>query len=182
MAPGPDQLHQLAEVAGFELAPGLIQVSRETASAASWSAPTCAVVTGSFVADAEGRAGAGQDSRGLLDELGWHVRKPAVRDAALANRRPGVAAAGLRAAVRHVRQRQDGLLVFTGIPFADRRHFGAVAARHSNVDLRRRRFHRLSGVAVLNGLVMISPSAACVRGTPWTQAIREGALTRLRRC
>ena len=54
--------------------------------------------------------------------------------------------------------------------------FGAVAARHSSVDFRCRGLHRAVGVAVLNGLVMISTIRSLREdGTPLDEAIREGA-------
>ncbi len=65
---------------------------------------------------------------------------------------------------------------------ADRRHRGAGAARHSAVDLGGVGFIALSGVAVLNGLVMISFMHEPARGRACRveTAVREGALTRLR--
>ncbi|MBA1245847.1 MULTISPECIES: efflux RND transporter permease subunit [Pseudomonas] len=77
---------------------------------------------------------------------------------------------------------KDGMLVFTGIPFA--LTGGVVALWLRDIPLSISAgvgFIALSGVAVLNGLVMI----AFIRnlreeGRPLTEAIREGALTRLR--
>lgn len=77
---------------------------------------------------------------------------------------------------------KDGLLVFTGVPFA--LTGGVVALWLRDIPLSISAgvgFIALSGVAVLNGLVMIS----CIRGLradgmPLDAAIREGALTRLR--
>lgn len=77
---------------------------------------------------------------------------------------------------------KDGLLVFTGIPFA--LTGGVVALWLRDIPLSISAgvgFIALSGVAVLNGLVMI----AFIRnlreeGFPLTKAITEGALTRLR--
>ncbi|WP_193101150.1 efflux RND transporter permease subunit [Burkholderia sp. Z1] len=77
---------------------------------------------------------------------------------------------------------KDGLLVFTGIPFA--LSGGVVSLWLRGIPLSITAavgFIALSGVAVLNGLVMIS----FIRnlrdeGTPLDVAVREGALTRLR--
>jgi cobalt-zinc-cadmium resistance protein CzcA len=53
-------------------------------------------------------------------------------------------------------------------------------ARHL-FDLRGRRLHALSGIAVLNGLVMVSFIRDLrARGLPLDAAIRDGAMTRLR--
>jgi cobalt-zinc-cadmium resistance protein CzcA len=77
---------------------------------------------------------------------------------------------------------KDGLLVFTGIPFA--LTGGVLALWLRDIPLSISAvvgFIALSGVAVLNGLVML----AFIRqlreeGRPLDEAIREGALTRLR--
>ena len=77
---------------------------------------------------------------------------------------------------------RDGLLVFTGIPFALTGGVLALAARGMPLSIPGMvGFIALSGVAVLNGLVMI----AFIRGLReegmgLDAAIREGALTRLR--
>jgi cobalt-zinc-cadmium resistance protein CzcA len=77
---------------------------------------------------------------------------------------------------------RDGLLVFTGIPFALTGGVLALWLRDIPLSISAAvGFIALSGVAVLNGLVMI----ACIRGLmdegrPLMDAIREGALQRLR--
>jgi cobalt-zinc-cadmium resistance protein CzcA len=77
---------------------------------------------------------------------------------------------------------KDGLLVFTGVPFALTGGIVALWLRDIPLSISAGvGFIALSGVAVLNGLVMI----ACIRslrttGMPLDQAIHEGALTRLR--
>ncbi|WP_306476070.1 efflux RND transporter permease subunit [Methyloversatilis sp.] len=77
---------------------------------------------------------------------------------------------------------RDGLLVFTGIPFALTGGVLALWLRDIPLSISAAvGFIALSGVAVLNGLVMI----ACIRGLidegrPLTEAIRDGALQRLR--
>ncbi|WP_018410680.1 efflux RND transporter permease subunit [Methyloversatilis thermotolerans] len=77
---------------------------------------------------------------------------------------------------------RDGLVVFTGIPFALTGGVLALWLRDIPLSISAAvGFIALSGVAVLNGLVMI----ACIRGLidegrPLMEAIREGALQRLR--
>ncbi len=77
---------------------------------------------------------------------------------------------------------KDGLLVFTGIPFALTGGIAALWLRDIPLSISAAvGFIALSGVAVLNGLVMI----AFIRGLreagqPLDAAIHEGALTRLR--
>ncbi|WKB55496.1 CusA/CzcA family heavy metal efflux RND transporter [Eleftheria terrae] len=77
---------------------------------------------------------------------------------------------------------KDGLLVFTGIPFALTGGIVALWLRGIPMSISAAvGFIALSGVAVLNGLVMI----AFIRklreeGRPLDKAIHEGALTRLR--
>ena len=77
---------------------------------------------------------------------------------------------------------KDGLLVFTGVPFALTGGIVALWLRDIPLSISAGvGFIALSGVAVLNGLVMI----AFIRtlreeGRPLSDAIEEGALTRLR--
>ena len=77
---------------------------------------------------------------------------------------------------------KDGLLVFTGVPFALTGGLLALWLRDIPLSISAGvGFIALSGVAVLNGLVMI----AFIRGLreegrPLDEAVREGALTRLR--
>ena len=77
---------------------------------------------------------------------------------------------------------KDGLLVFTGVPFALTGGIVALWLRDIPLSISAGvGFIALSGVAVLNGLVMI----ACIRtlreqGMALDPAIHEGALTRLR--
>ncbi|MEJ8850215.1 CusA/CzcA family heavy metal efflux RND transporter [Variovorax rhizosphaerae] len=77
---------------------------------------------------------------------------------------------------------KDGLLVFTGVPFA--LTGGVVALWLRDIPLSISAgvgFIALSGVAVLNGLVMISYIRSLREdGMPLDESIREGALTRLR--
>ncbi|WP_395139442.1 CusA/CzcA family heavy metal efflux RND transporter [Schlegelella aquatica] len=77
---------------------------------------------------------------------------------------------------------KDGLLVFTGIPFALTGGVLALWLRGIPLSISAAvGFIALSGVAVLNGLVMLSFIRGLrEQGLPLDQAIREGALTRLR--
>ncbi|MDR1275907.1 MAG: CusA/CzcA family heavy metal efflux RND transporter [Candidatus Accumulibacter sp.] len=77
---------------------------------------------------------------------------------------------------------KDGLLVFTGIPFALTGGIAALGLRGIPLSISAGvGFIALSGVAVLNGLVMISfIKHLREEGRPLDEAIHEGALTRLR--
>lgn len=77
---------------------------------------------------------------------------------------------------------KDGLLVFTGIPFALTGGVVALALRGIPLSISAAvGFIALSGVAVLNGLVMLSYIRTLrEEGMGLDQAIRHGALTRLR--
>jgi len=77
---------------------------------------------------------------------------------------------------------KDGLLVFTGIPFALTGGIMALWLRDIPLSISAGvGFIALSGVAVLNGLVMISYIRSLREGgMGLDEAIREGALTRLR--
>ncbi len=77
---------------------------------------------------------------------------------------------------------KDGLLVFTGVPFALTGGIVALWARDIPLSISAGvGFIALSGVAVLNGLVMIAYIRSLREdGLPLDRAINEGALTRLR--
>jgi heavy metal efflux system protein len=77
---------------------------------------------------------------------------------------------------------KDGLLVFSGVPFALTGGLAALWLRDIPLSISAGvGFIALSGVAVLNGLVMISFIRSLREdGMPLDQAVREGALTRLR--
>jgi hypothetical protein len=66
---------------------------------------------------------------------------------------------------------KDGLLVFSGIPFAlDGRHRGAVAARHSDVDLGSGGLHCAvrRGGAQRAGDDLVHPQRCAKAGSRWT--------------
>ena len=77
---------------------------------------------------------------------------------------------------------KDGFLVFTGIPFALTGGIVALWLRDIPLSISAAvGFIALSGVAVLNGLVMLSFIRSLREaGQPLVQAIETGALTRLR--
>lgn len=77
---------------------------------------------------------------------------------------------------------KDGLLVFTGIPFALTGGIISLWLRGMPLSITAAvGFIALCGVAVLNGLVMLSfISGLRQEGKPLDEAVREGALTRLR--
>jgi len=77
---------------------------------------------------------------------------------------------------------KDGLLVFTGVPFALTGGVLGLWLRGIPLSISAGvGFIALSGVAVLNGLVMISFIRQLrEEGRPLEEAIRQGALTRLR--
>jgi len=81
------------------------------------------------------------------------------------------------------RDLKDGLLVFTGVPFALSGGIAALWLRDIPLSISAGvGFIALSGVAVLNGLVMIAyiRSLREEQGMGLDAAVREGALTRLR--
>src|SRR3989338_5346073 len=77
---------------------------------------------------------------------------------------------------------KDALLVFTGIPLALTGGITALWLRGIPLSISAGiGFIALSGVAVLNGLVLISfIKKLCEDGKPLVEAIKQGALTRLR--
>ena len=77
---------------------------------------------------------------------------------------------------------KDALLVFTGVPLALTGGITALWLRGIPLSISAGiGFIALSGVAVLNGLVMISfIKKLCEDGKPLAEAIKQGALTRLR--
>ncbi|MCC6650502.1 MAG: CusA/CzcA family heavy metal efflux RND transporter [Candidatus Eisenbacteria bacterium] len=77
---------------------------------------------------------------------------------------------------------QQALLVFTGVPLALTGGIVALAVRGLPLSISAGvGFIALSGVAVLNGLVMVSfINGLRERGMPLDEAIREGSMTRLR--
>ncbi|MDP2784418.1 MAG: CusA/CzcA family heavy metal efflux RND transporter [Sulfurimicrobium sp.] len=175
---------QLGDVATFEIAPGPNQISREDGKRR-------VVVTanvrgrdiGSFVAEAEQKiqqavkvpAGYWTTWGGTFEQLQSATKRlQIVVPVALL-----LVFMLLFAMFNNVK---DGLLVFTGVPFALTGGILALWLRDIPLSISAGvGFIALSGVAVLNGLVMISFIRSLrEEGKPLDTAIHEGALTRLR--
>jgi len=175
---------RLGDVASVVLAPGPNQISRE-------GGKRRVVVTanvrgrdiGSFVSEAQGRideqvkvpAGYWTNWGGTFEQLQSASKRLAiVVPVALL-----LVFVLLFAMFGDIR---DGLLVFTGVPFALSGGVAALWLRDIPLSISAGvGFIALSGVAVLNGLVMIAFIRSLrEQGQPLDQAIREGALTRLR--
>ncbi|MFH7043956.1 efflux RND transporter permease subunit [Paucibacter sp. JuS9] len=174
----------LGDVASFEIAPGPNQISRE-------SGKRRVVVTanvrgrdiGSFVREAQGQlaqkvkipAGYWTTWGGTFEQLQSATQRlQIVVPVAL-----GMVFMLLFAMFGNVK---DGLLVFTGVPFALTGGIVALWLRDIPLSISAGvGFIALSGVAVLNGLVMISYIRSLREdGMALEGAVREGALTRLR--
>ena len=175
---------QIGEVASLDVAPGPNQISRE-------SGKRRVVVTanvrgrdiGSFVAEAQQKleqqvkvpTGYWTSWGGTFEQLqSASKRLQIVVPAALL-----LVFILLFAMFNNVK---DGLLVFSGVPFALTGGILALWLRDIPLSISAGvGFIALSGVAVLNGLVMVSFIRSLRDdGMPLDQAIREGALTRLR--
>jgi cobalt-zinc-cadmium resistance protein CzcA len=175
---------QLGDVASFEIAPGPNQISRE-------SGKRRVVVTanvrgrdiGSFVAEAQAAlqaqvkvpTGYWTTWGGTFEQLQSATQRlQIVVPVAL-----GLVFMLLFAMFGNVK---DGLIVFTGVPFALTGGILALWLRDIPLSISAGvGFIALSGVAVLNGLVMIAYIRSLREdGMPLDAAVREGALTRLR--
>jgi heavy metal efflux system protein len=182
-AEGRTNFIQLAEVANFELAPGPNQVSRENGKRRIVvSTNVRGRDVGSFVADAETALAQVKIPPGY-----WTTWGGTFENLQSATQRLQIVVPVslllvfvlLFAMFGNVK---DGLIVFTGIPFALTGGILALWLRDIPMSISAAvGFIALSGVAVLNGLVMISYIRSLREdGTPLDAAIREGALTRLR--
>lgn len=174
---------QLAEVASFELAPGPNQVSRENGKRRIVvSANVRGRDVGSFVADAEAALAQVKIPAGYWTSWGGtfeNLQSATQRLQIVVPVSLLLAFVLLFAMFGNIK---DGLLVFTGIPFALTGGILALWLRDIPMSISAAvGFIALSGVAVLNGLVMISYIRSLrEEGTQLDAAIREGALTRLR--
>lgn len=181
----PGQGHvRLGDLASIDFAPGLNQISRE-------SGKRRVVVTanvrgrdiGSFVAEAQTRIAA--DVR--VPAGYWTTWGGTFEQLLSASRRlqfvvPAALLLVFTLLFWMFGNARDGLLVFSGVPFALTGGIVALWLRGMPLSISAGvGFIALSGVAVLNGLVMIS-SIRSLRdgGMPLDTALREGALTRLR--
>ncbi|MBR8654604.1 CusA/CzcA family heavy metal efflux RND transporter [Achromobacter sp. Marseille-Q0513] len=174
----------LSEVASLDLSPGPNQVSREDGKRRIVvSANVRGRDLGSFVSEAADAierdvkipAGYWTTWGGTFEQLQSAAQRlQIVVPAALA-----LVFALLFAMFGNVK---DGLLVFTGIPFALTGGIVSLWLRGMPLSITAAvGFIALCGVAVLNGLVMLSfINGLRQEGKPLDEAVREGALTRLR--
>ena len=182
-AEGRTNFIQLAEVASFELAPGPNQVSRENGKRRIVvSANVSGRDVGSFVADAEAALAQVKIPTGYWTSWGGTFENLQSATQRLQIVVPVSLLLVFLLLFAMFGNVKDGLLVFTGIPFALTGGILALWLRDIPLSISAAvGFIALSGVAVLNGLVMISYIRGLREdGTPLDEAIREGALTRLR--
>ena len=174
----------LGEIAAFEVAPGPNQFSREQGKRrVVVSANVRGRDIGSFVDEARERVA--QDvalTPGYW--LGWggqfeHLTTSAERLRLIVPASLLLVFALLYLVFNNLR---DGLLVFSGIPFALAGGVAALWLRGIPLSISAAvGFIALSGVAVLNGLVLLSFIRNLIEGgMALPQAVREGALARLR--
>jgi cobalt-zinc-cadmium resistance protein CzcA len=181
--PGKDYI-PLGEVAALDIAPGPNQVSREQGKRrVVVSANVRGRDIGSFVADAE-QAIARQVKLPAAYWITWGGQfeqlQSAVERLKLVVPAALLLVLGLLFAM--FGNLKDGLLVFSGIPFALTGGIAALALRGLPLSISAAvGFIALSGVAVLNGLVLISFIRSLrEEGRTVDEAVREGALARLR--
>ena len=174
----------LSEVATLELAPGPNQLSREDGKRRIViSANVRGRDIGSFVADAEAQI----RQKVKIPAAYWTTWGGQFEQLQSATQRlqlvvPVALLLVFTLLFAMFGNIKDGLLVFSGIPFALTGGIVALWLRGIPLSISAAvGFIALSGVAVLNGLVMISFIRTLrEEGRSLEQAIREGALTRLR--
>ncbi len=174
---------QLSEVADLHLAPGPNQVSRENGKRrVVVTANVRGRDVGSFAADAEQRLADLPLPTGYW--ISWGGTFENLQSAAQRLQIVVPAALFLVFVLLYAMfgNLKDGLLVFTGIPFALTGGVLALWLRGIPLSISAAvGFIALSGVAVLNGLVLISFIRSLVdQGHAVADAVREGTLTRLR--
>ncbi|PLC06970.1 CusA/CzcA family heavy metal efflux RND transporter [Variovorax sp. RO1] len=173
----------LGEVATLDLAPGPNQVSREDGKRRIVvSANVRGRDLGSFVTEAEEAMRAVRIPPGYWTVWGGQYENLASATQRLQVVVPVSLLLVFTLLFAMFGNLKDGLLVFTGIPFALTGGIVALWMRGIPLSISAAvGFIALSGVAVLNGLVMISFIRNLREGgLPLDEAIREGALTRLR--
>ncbi|HEY1148596.1 MAG TPA: CusA/CzcA family heavy metal efflux RND transporter [Pseudoduganella sp.] len=173
----------LGEVAAIDVAPGPNQVSRENGKRRIVvSANVRGRDIGSFVAEAEQAMASVQLPAGYWTSWGGTFEQ--LQSATRRLQLVVPLALGLVFTLLFIMfgNVKDGLLVFTGIPFALTGGIAALALRGIPLSISAAvGFIALCGVAVLNGLVMISFIRGLrEEGMGLDEAIRHGALTRLR--
>ena len=186
LAPGGDgrlTYIQLAEVASLDLAPGPNQVSREDGKRRIVvSSNVRGRDIGSFVAEAEQRLEQVKIPAGYWTTWGGQFEQLLSATKRLQIVVPVALLLVFMLLFMMFGNVKDGLLVFSGIPFALTGGLVALWLRDIPMSISAAiGFIALSGVAVLNGLVMISYIRSLrEEGLSLDKAILEGALTRLR--
>jgi len=173
----------LGEVAALELAPGPNQVSRENGKRrVVISANVTGRDLGSFVADAQQAVSAVKVPAGYWTAWGGTFEQLQSASQRLQIVVPVALALVFLLLFTMFGNIKDGVLVFTGIPFALTGGILALWLRGIPLSISAAvGFIALCGVAVLNGLVMISfVRSLRDEGRSLDEAVREGALTRLR--
>ena len=173
----------LGEIAALELAPGPNQVSRENGKRrVVISANVTGRDLGSFVADAQQATAAVKVPAGYWTAWGGTFEQLQSASRRLQIVVPLALAMVFVLLFTMFGNIKDGLLVFTGIPFALTGGVLALWLRGIPLSISAAvGFIALCGVAVLNGLVMLSFIRGLrAEGRTLDEAIREGALTRLR--
>ncbi len=174
---------QLSEVADFAVAPGPNQVSRENGKRrVVVTANVRGRDVGSFVADAEAQLASLPLPTGYW--ISWGGTFENLQSAAQRLQLVVPAALLLVFVLLFAMfgNLKDGLLVFTGIPFALTGGVLALWLRGIPLSISAAvGFIALSGVAVLNGLVLITFIRNLTdQGMALADAVREGTMTRLR--
>ena len=173
----------LGEVATFSVAPGPNQVSREDGKRrVVISANVRGRDIGSFVAEAEDRLRQVPVPAGYWTSWGGQFEQLQSASRRLQIVVPVALLLVMVLLFAMFGNLKDGLLVFSGIPFALTGGVAALALRGIPLSISAAvGFIALSGVAVLNGLVLISFIRSLREdGRTVEQAIREGSLGRLR--
>ncbi|MFL6678963.1 MAG: CusA/CzcA family heavy metal efflux RND transporter [Burkholderiaceae bacterium] len=173
----------LGEVATLELAPGPNQVSRENGKRRIViSANVTGRDLGSFVADARQAVSAVKIPAGYWTAWGGTFEQLQSATQRLQIVVPLALMMVFILLFTMFGNLKDGLLVFTGIPFALTGGVMALWLRGIPLSISAAvGFIALCGVAVLNGLVMLSFIRSLrEEGRTLDEAVREGALTRLR--
>jgi cobalt-zinc-cadmium resistance protein CzcA len=173
----------LGEVATFSIAPGPNQISREDGKRrVVISANVRGRDIGSFVADAEKRLQEVKIPAGYWTAWGGQFEHLQSATRRLQIVVPAALVLVMVLLFAMFGNLKDGLLVFSGIPFALTGGITALALRGIPLSISAAvGFIALSGVAVLNGLVLITFIRKLrEEGRTVDQAIREGSLGRLR--
>jgi cobalt-zinc-cadmium resistance protein CzcA len=173
----------LGEVATFSIAPGPNQISREDGKRrVVISANVRGRDIGSFVADAEKRLQEVKIPAGYWTAWGGQFEQLQSATRRLQIVVPAALVLVMVLLFAMFGNLKDGLLVFSGIPFALTGGIAALALRGIPLSISAAvGFIALSGVAVLNGLVLITFIRKLrEEGRTVDQAIREGSLGRLR--